>query len=163
MNSSHFQRVIEELCQHIGFSDPDMLMKGGKLRIDDYLVSFVFDEPYKPNTIYVYIDLGMPAEEREDAYKTLLKVNFQLMAGERGILSVHPKTNHLFYAFCYPLTEDATGTDLLESLVRFIGGVGIEALELPEEKKSSDKSAAATSRARVNRMLAATGDTTNAA
>lgn len=163
MNSTHFKRVIGELCQQIGFAEPETLFNGGKLRINENLVSFVFDETYNPGTIYVYVDMGAPDSARDDVYKTLLKVNFQLLAGERGILSMHPKTNHLFYAFCYPLTEEATGLHLLDSLVRFIGGVGVEALELPEEKKSSGKSAAATSRARINRMLAATDDTTNPA
>lgn len=154
MNSSHFYRVIEGLCNAIGFSEPSILVQGAKLRIDENLVSFIYDEPYNPNTAYVYVDMGAPKENLDDVYKKLLKINFGLSAGERGVMSLHPETNHLFYSFCFPLSEEATGRGLLDALTRFIGGVGIEALELPEDKKNADKSAASAARARMARMLA---------
>jgi hypothetical protein len=155
MDLLDFKRVIEELCELIGFDQPDLLVRGGKLRIDQCLVSFFCDKALSPDDMFVYIDMGPAATETADAYKSLLKINFELGAGARGVLCVHPENSHLFYSFAYTLNENATGQYLLDSLVRFIGDFALTAMRLPEKDYASDTHAAQGSRANAARLMAA--------
>jgi hypothetical protein len=145
-HSEVFERVIKELCELVGFRDPGMLTRGGKLRINEYTVSFIRDAAYMPDNIFVYIDMGpcKDGTDKENAYKTFLKINFELLAGARGSISVHPQTEHIFYSFRFQLEENATGKNLLESLIRFIGDMGAEAFEValkPDQPKKSESKA----------------------
>jgi hypothetical protein len=153
LNALHFTRVIEELCPLVGFSEPGILVEGGKLRVGDYLISFIFDEPYDSKNMFVYVDMGPLASNSDDTYKELMKINFELAAGTRGVLSIHPQTNHLFYAFCYPLDEASTGQYLLDSLTRFIDNIGTEALELPEEVKGANQASVTAGRVRASQLF----------
>ena len=153
ITSTEFQRVVKELCGLVGFTDHEMLVNGGKLRINEYLVSFIYDEGFNPNQLFVYVDMGIPASDREDAYKVLLKINFELAAGIRGVLSIHPQTNHLFYSFCYALNSTSTGRHLLDSLIRFVGDVGLESLDLPQDVQHAKESNAAASRKNASRKF----------
>lgn len=121
MTTSIFQRVIEELCTQVGFKQPDLLLKGGKLRIDDYLISFIYDVARTDNHVFVYVDLGELAPGREDICRTLLRSNFELLAGSRGVISLHPKNDHIFYSFRYALNDASSGADLLNTLIQFVG------------------------------------------
>ena len=155
MNSTHFQRVIEELCQLVGFQNSDILVQGaGKLRINDYLVSFIHDEAYDPNILFVHIDMGPTTTDREDAYKTLLKLNFELAAGKRGVLSIHPETNRLFFSFYYELNEASSGRHLLDSLVLFVGDLTLEALDMSEVATQAGEATATADRAKASRVFA---------
>ena len=137
-NSKHyvlkFQRVIEELSALLGFPDPGLIIQGGKLRIGEHLASFVHDEAASPNGAFVYLDLG-PAQgdQQEATWKTLLKLNFELLAGTRGVVCMHPDTEHMFYSMHYPLNELASGQHLLDTLIRAIGDLGIELYRMPPE------------------------------
>lgn len=155
MDAPNFNRVIEELCKLIGFDQPDLLVKGGKLRIDQCLVSFFCDKALNPDDMFVYIDMGPAATETADAYKTLLKINFELGAGARGVLCVHPESDHLFYSFAYSLSEKASGKYLLDSLVRFIGDFALTAMRMPEKDNTSDMHTGPGSRANAARLVAA--------
>ncbi|OAJ61443.1 hypothetical protein A6V36_23990 [Paraburkholderia ginsengiterrae] len=128
MNTSEYRRVVEELCKVVGFNSPKTLFDGGRLRIDDYLVALIYDETFDPDLLQVYIDLGPIPADRAAACKTFLKINFNLSASQRGSLSVHPQTEHLFYSFRYRLDKNASGQALLDSLIRFVGDVGLEAM-----------------------------------
>ncbi|WP_207004439.1 hypothetical protein [Trinickia mobilis] len=139
MHSSNHRRVIEDLCGLIGFKDHDILLKGGKLRIDDYLVSFIYNPHYDPANLLVYVDMGAPSGDREHAYETVLKINFELGIGNRGIISLHPKTQRLFYSFGYALDDTASGRALLDTLIRFVGDVALEAIDLsPNQRAAKD-------------------------
>ncbi|MFL9864629.1 hypothetical protein PQR67_10665 [Paraburkholderia fungorum] len=128
MNISEYKRVVQELCKVVGFGSPKTLLDGGRLKIDDYLVSLIYDESVDPNLLQVYIDMGPLPDNQAASYKTFLMINFKLSASQRGSLSVHPQTGHLFYSFRYRLDQQASGQALLDSLIRFVGDVGLEAL-----------------------------------
>jgi hypothetical protein len=150
-----FQRVIKELCELVGFRDHNLLVKGGKLRIDDYTVSFIRDAEYMPDHIFVYIDMGPcgNSSDKEGAYKALLKINFELLAGARGAISVHPETENVFYSFRYELGEKASGRNLLDSLIRFIGDIGIEALDVPMNYEPGKKSESKAGHMKMSRLI----------
>jgi len=155
MKSLIFKRVIEELSQLIGFKEPESLVKGDKLRIGECRVTFIHDPKANPNDMFVYVDMGPLDVERKDAYLTLLKINFELDSGTRGVFSMHPETNHLFYSFRCELNEHATGRHLLGSLVRFIGGAAFEGLCLPKEENKVSHPVASGSRSNAARLIAA--------
>lgn len=142
MYSLNYRRVIKDLCDLVGFRDHEILLKGGKLRIDDYRISFIYSPNiYSPNrdaeNLLVYVDMGMPSGNREQAYETLLKINFELGIGNRGVISVHPNTNRLFYSFGFLLNDAASGRALLDTLIRFAGDAALGAIDLLPEKRVS--------------------------
>ena len=130
MYASNYPRVIKQLCELIGFSDHNIVLQGGKLQIDDYRISFIFNPSYDAKNLLVYLDMGAPAGDREHVYETLLKINFELGIGQRGLISMHPQTHHLFYSFSYLLDEAASGRVLLDRLLRFSGDVALGAIDL---------------------------------
>ena len=130
MHTSNYPRVIKELCELIGFADHAVLLRGGKLQIDDYRISFIFNPGYDAKNLLVYLDMGALAGDRKHVYETLLKINFELGIGQRGWISMHPQTHHLFYSFGYLLDDTASGRALLDTLLRFSGDVALGAIDL---------------------------------
>lgn len=154
MSASHFTRVMEGVCHLVGLADPEVLIKGGKLRIGEYLISFVFDESFDPEKMFIYVDMGRPESDSEDTYKRLMKTNFELLAGLRGVLSVHPESDHIFYAIFQELDEETTGQYVLDMLSGFIENLGLEAAAMPAAPSSTNHT--------TNRTTAASGRTTAA-
>jgi len=149
-----FQRSVAELCELVGYANPGLLLDGGKFRIDDYTVSLIHDESYSPSELFVYIDMGpAKAEDKEGGYKVLLKINFELLAGSRGAISIHPQTDHVFYAFRYKLDASSSGRNLLDTLIRFVGDVGIEALDLPMELQGQSAASRGAGQAKMARLI----------
>jgi hypothetical protein len=130
MHASNYPRVIKELCALIGFADHNVLLKGGKLQVDDYRISFIFNICHDPKNLLVYVDMGTTAGDPVYVYETLLKINFELGIGRRGLISMHPQTRHLFYSFAYLLDDTASGRALLDTLLRFSGDIAFGAIDL---------------------------------
>lgn len=123
MDSPTYRRVVSELCAEVGFKNPEILLThNGQLRIDDCFVSFLYDEAFLRNQLFVYIDLGPVTGDKERAYEHLLKLNTELTAGARGVMSLHPETERVLYSFQYPLSAEASGRDLLGTIVCFVNG-----------------------------------------
>jgi hypothetical protein len=152
-----FERVMKELSDIVGFRNHSLLVNGGKLRIDDYTVSFIRDADYMPDNIFVYIDMGpcMNHSDKEGAYKALLKINFELLAGARGAISVHPETENIFYSFRYLLEDKAGGRNLLDNLIRFVGDMGIEALDVPMNYEPAKTSETKAGHMKMSRLIKA--------
>lgn len=127
MNTQHYKRVLKQLCELIGFTNTGALTNGAKLRIDDYIVCFFYNEEEAPNELAAYVDMGPPGKDHLQALEVLMQLNFSLGAGARGVLSLHPQTKHIFYSFRYKLNESASGQELLDTLIRCVGDVGLEA------------------------------------
>jgi len=128
MNTQHYQRVLSQLCKLVGFTNTEALANGAKLRIDDYVVCFFYDEAEAPDEVAVYVDMGPPGKDHHQAMEVLMQLNFSLGAGARGVLSIHPQTRRIFYSFRYKLNESATGQALLDTLIRCVGDVSLDAL-----------------------------------
>lgn len=146
-----FERVIKEMCQAFGLQDPSPILGGGKLQVDDFFITFIHDEQYRRDRLYVYFDLGK-TEERDVAkvYKALLKMNFEMEGGECGSMSLHPENEHVFYSFFYVLDENATGVKLLSTIMNFVSRGALDAFSQPKDAREVHALAAAASgRARV--------------
>jgi hypothetical protein len=130
MNTSHFERVMQELGRLIGVADTEAFGRGGKLRIDGHLVTFVHDDTGGADGLCVYVDLGPAPCDQAHALKVLMQLNFGLGVGERGLLSLHPQTQHVFYSFRYPLNESAKGQALLDTLIRCVCDVALDAFPI---------------------------------
>jgi hypothetical protein len=126
MNSTIYGRVVTELCKLIGSTNPQAVLEGGRLRIGDRFVSLIYDEIYNREAVAAYVDLGGLPHDEAYACKTLLKLNFEMNAVEGGALAVHPQTEHVFYSYRYKLTEDSSGQQLLDTLIRAIGDAALE-------------------------------------
>jgi hypothetical protein len=121
MDHPTYRRVVIELCKTVGLTTPEILLAGGQLRIDDCFASFIYDEAFERHRLFVFIDLGPVTGDKEKAYEHLLKLNTELTAGARGVMSLHPETHRVLYSFQYPLSSTSTGLDLLNNILRFIG------------------------------------------
>lgn len=154
---NRFQRVIEELCHAFGLQDPSPILGGGKLQVDDFFITFVHDESYRPDRMYVYLDLGK-TEEKDVAkvYQALLKLNFEMDGGERGSMCLHPENEHLFYSFFYILDESASGLHLLNTIMRFAARSALDGFsQTRDAQETLALTAAAGSRARVSGTMLA--------
>ncbi len=154
----HYKKVLAELSQLIGFKDIDALSAGGKLRVNDsFTASFILDEKLSPDRLLVYIDLGPLRENRDRLLAQFMKINFELAAGARGTLSMHPESEHLFFSFGVVLNDLASGEALLEHILRFVAWLGSETADagpLPTTGADADgKSLAAAERARAARLI----------
>lgn len=110
-----FRRIVEEVCTITGSDAAARLIDGERLRVGDEVYTFMHDEHYHPAAMFVYADLGCPPAG-EMALRDLLKMNFDLLAGTRGTLSINPDNGNLFYAVRYHLGLASSGERLLESL-----------------------------------------------
>lgn len=123
---THHRRIVEEFSVALGLPDKaETLLAGGAMHFDNYAVWFALDEPFDPDHLFVYVDLDVPVDPF-NTYKRLLKLNFQLGAGLRGVMSLHPDNDHVLYTFRYPLVVASTGQKLLETLLRFAGDISIK-------------------------------------
>jgi hypothetical protein len=128
MSTERYRRVLNQVCRAVGFRDADALAQGSQLRIDGHLVTFVHDDvDAAADGIAVYVDLGPVRGDVRRALEVLMQLNFSLGVGSRGVLSLHPQTRHLFYSFRYALTASASGQALLDTLIRCIGDVALDA------------------------------------
>jgi hypothetical protein len=130
--ASAYRRVVTELCARLNVDDPESVMKGGKIGIEGCTFCLLLDETREHDGIFVYVDLG-PSHEKDKAhaYKMLLKINFGLLAGAKGVMSVHPDNEHVFYSFRYPLDQWASGERLLATLLESLTELGLIALDTP--------------------------------
>lgn len=126
MPATTYQEVIEQFCRAVGFPDAQLLINGGRLRLDEYLATFIYDPGYDADTISVYVDLGPVRDTSAAALARLLRLNFELGTGERGMMSLHPESGHALYAFGYRLDEKASGQDLLDVLVNYVSDVSVQ-------------------------------------
>ena len=121
----HYKRVLAELSTIVGFKEVDALSSGAKLRVDEnFTVSFLFEEPLSSDHLLVYIDLGPTTGHGDGAFAQLMKVNFHILAGARGTLSLHPESGHLFFSFSFLLDQSASGEKLLEHILRSVAWLG---------------------------------------
>jgi len=136
-----FRRVICELCALTGIDDVDFVLQGGKVGVDGCTVNLLLDETGEHGGVFVYADLGPPpaASARAHTYKMLLKINFDLLAGAKGVLCLHPATERVFYSFRYPLDAQASGERLLATLIRSLGEMGITAWSTPVGELATDE------------------------
>jgi len=157
--ANHHKRVITQLCEIVGFKEPDDLLKGGRLRINEkFVVSFIYDEPLSPEHLLVYVDMGPLDGDRAKGLTLFMKINFELGAGARGTMALHPETEHIFYSFRFLLNETASGQDLLDSVLRYLAWLGSEAAHADTETKQDKENAkardlAAASRAKATRLI----------
>jgi hypothetical protein len=126
MNHTLYRKLIKELCERLGFLQPDVLLNGGQLRIGLHLTSLVYDEKFDPGHVFVYVDLGLPPHDEPEVHQRLLRLNFDLAAGARGVMSLHPENDHVLYAFRYPLNESSSSRELLNMLTLFINEAPFE-------------------------------------
>ena len=83
------RRVVTELCARLDVKDPkEKVMKGGKIGIESCTFCLLLDETRQHDGIFVYVDLGLSHhEDKAHACKMLLKINFGLLAGAKGVMS----------------------------------------------------------------------------
>lgn len=137
-----FGKVVEQLCELVGFEHPDLIIRGERLQVADRLISFINDAAYYPDLVFVYVDMGPIADENKlPAYDTMLKLNFALLAGIRGVMCIHPETAHLFYSLRYKLNASSTGKHLLDFLTSAIEEITAEMLNLALKVADADANA----------------------
>jgi hypothetical protein len=126
---SHYRRLIEEVAALIGHPEQaEPLFHGGQLQIGERHAWFVYNEDLDVGHVYVYVDIGVPAKVPE-AYRQLLRFNLQLLgSGVFGTTGLHPDNDHVIYAYRYPLAASSSGQGLMESLLKVVNGISVDAL-----------------------------------
>jgi len=126
---SQYRRIIGEACALIGQpGQTESLLQGGQLQIGERQAWFVYNEDLDVGHVYVYVDIGVPAKVPE-AYRELLRFNLQLLgSGVFGTTGLHPDTDHVIYAYRYPVAPSSSGKGLMESLLQVVNGLSVDAL-----------------------------------
>ncbi len=126
MSAPKFAAVLKEFSQLVGFEDFDALAQGAKLKIDEYVVSFIPGIGDEEDTLRVYVDLGPLVGDAAGGLRTLMELNFLLCAAGRLVVCTHPTTHNVFLVFRYRLDQDASGQALLDTTLRSISELGYE-------------------------------------
>ncbi|MCS4510306.1 CesT family type III secretion system chaperone [Xylophilus ampelinus] len=126
MGTQKFASVLKEFSQLVGFEEFDALAKGAKLKIDDYVVSFIPGAGDDEDNLRVYVDLGPLVGDAAEGLRTLMELNFMLSAAGRLVVCTHPTTHNVFLIFRYALDQNASGQALLDTTLRSISELGYE-------------------------------------
>jgi hypothetical protein len=133
MSQKTFVSILRDFCKLVGFKDVDSLARGAKLKVDNYVVSFVWHDKAPQDCVGVYIDLGPLIGEPAVGLRSLMELNFMLSTAGRSMICLHPVTHNIFLTFRYMLLEEsASGQDLLDTMLRSISELGKEMQVLTE-------------------------------
>lgn len=111
--SSHYERIIEELCGATGaqrwHAHEEM-----NLSIDDSDVGLFHRSIDEQEVLHVFIDLGFVSDPQLEQH--LLRLNSELGMEDFGRYALHPEYGSVVYRLSIPLDERIRG-DVLPALI----------------------------------------------
>jgi hypothetical protein len=71
-----FDELITEVCAVIGFKEPQRLIDGEAIFLNDVMFSIIHEQEIDPNRIYIFVTFGqLPQKNRIKVVEELLKEN----------------------------------------------------------------------------------------
>jgi len=86
-----FRRLIDDFCALTQLDDPDAIVEGCALCVDDVECALVHLDHITPDVVYCYVDFGLPPQERcAKVYGELLEANYVQLASNHVAFTVSP-------------------------------------------------------------------------
>jgi hypothetical protein len=99
-----FVQLIQDFCALSGFADPQRLLNGGSIVINDVVFSLLHKEKPDPRLLFLRCDFGEIRDNRQtDAYKALLEMNTYLYDGTGPAFAIAPETGRVLFTNSYRL------------------------------------------------------------
>jgi hypothetical protein len=113
-----FDELITEVCAVIGFKEPQRLIDGEAIFLNDVMFSIIHEQEIDPNRIYIFVTFGqLPQKNRIKVVEELLKENHGFRGKGPGF-TISPVTGKVVYALHIPLdkTEPVAMANIMGSL-----------------------------------------------
>ncbi|RJF92162.1 CesT family type III secretion system chaperone [Noviherbaspirillum saxi] len=118
MNQGQFTRLVEEFCKHCGLPEPERILHGGPIAVNDIVFSLIYSEEVNPDAIFAYADFGeAPRGSETDVFRTLLETNLSLYDGKGPTFAISPETGRVVLSACYVIA-DTPPDELRKHLVK---------------------------------------------
>lgn len=105
-----FEELITGVCNVIGLQEPQRLIDGESIVLDDVMFTIGHHHAMDPNRVNMFVTFGeLPAENRVRVMEELLKENHGFKGKGPGF-TISPATGNVVYALHVPLdTTEAVG------------------------------------------------------
>jgi hypothetical protein len=118
MSRNKFIKTIEDFCAACGLEDPERILHGGPIAVDEVVFSLIHSENIDPDLLFVYSEFGdLPAGREAQACRALLEANLLLYTGKGPAFTVSPETGRVVFAEHFRLDE-ISGEQLRDALTR---------------------------------------------
>lgn len=118
MNSTEYQRVIQELCEHVGVNDLEKVLATQHMEVDNAIVGLIYDEERAPELLSLYFSLGHATQA--NAERRLLETNALSITSEAGYFCILPEDGSIVYRVNLPLTHTTNGAELAVKMENFL-------------------------------------------
>ncbi|MES2772400.1 MAG: CesT family type III secretion system chaperone [Pseudomonadota bacterium] len=127
MTISTYERLLREMCEHVGIHDWWNAVQTQHVTVDDTIVGLIYTEDIDPPSILICINLGaLDAETSAMQYRTLLELNVLLAKGQSGYFGIHPTEELWVYMARVDLTRTLNGkwlADFIALQIRAAQGI----------------------------------------
>lgn len=121
MNVMTYERLVQELCRHVGIDQWHQVVLTQSLEVESHTVTLAYDEDLAPTTISLYLDLG-PANDDITA-SCLLAENAVSVADAdgRGYFALIADHNTIAYRDLFFMEDPrVTGEHLADAVSTFV-------------------------------------------
>lgn len=120
MSRVRYESLLCDFGNAAGIDDVASFLATGHLRSGEFDLAVLHDEQLDPDTVFVYVDLGLPDEGQgqADGYKAMLDANYFIGSPQTGVLCLQPDTRHAVLAVRLSLDRLGNGAELANALSR---------------------------------------------
>jgi hypothetical protein len=120
MSAEHRDRLIVDLCRHLGVPNIQDIVEAGHLEVDGFVVSIdYFDED--DAAIYLQFAYGIVSAGRTlRIFRLLLEANLCIYAHDQAQLGIDADTGGIVLLVRVPLEDDLDGPWLAETLNHYV-------------------------------------------
>jgi hypothetical protein len=118
MNRGLFEQLVKDFCKLCNMEEPERILHGGPIAVDDIVFSLVYSETVNPDLLFVYGDFGeVPAGKEAEALRALLEANLYLYTGSGPIFAASVDSKRIV-SVEHKRLVDTKATDLRAALVK---------------------------------------------
>lgn len=84
-----YVQLIEGFCRQCGLDDPERILQGGPIAVDQVVFSLVHSEEVDAGLVFIYADLGdIPHGLEATVHRALLEMNLRICNGRGPVLAL---------------------------------------------------------------------------
>jgi hypothetical protein len=118
MNRGLFEQLVRDFCKLCGMEEPERILQGGPIAVDDIVFSLVYSETVNAERCFIYCDFGeLPKGQEAPAMRALLEANLYLHTGSGPVFAMSNDTGRVVAADHRRLSE-LKAADLRSALVK---------------------------------------------
>jgi hypothetical protein len=118
VSHARYTKLIQDFCNANGLQEPERILRGGPIAVDDVTFSVIYSETVNPDVVFLYCDFGdVPVGREHEAYKALLQANLSLYNGGGPSFAVSPESGRVLLADACRI-DGVTVEKLREHLVK---------------------------------------------